>query len=102
MKSRGNLICFYIELAKELEKLKNFDMMLAVICALNNSNIQRLKMTWKSITENHLLILYDDLSELLSPLRNFANYRLEIENLIEKKIPYLPILCLFLFLLFLF
>ena len=96
IKERAKTFSFFIHVGKELQKLHNYDMLMAVMGALNNSPIQRLKKTWQ-IVPNDDLLLYDELDELTSHIGNYKMYRAVTESLRTKHENYLPILCLFLF-----
>ena len=94
LKERAKGISFFIHVGKELERLKNFDMLMAVMGALNNSPVQRLKKTWQAVP-NDDLVLYDELDELTSHIGNYRTYRSVIESLRAKHETFLPILCSF-------
>jgi Rap guanine nucleotide exchange factor 2 len=60
----------FIHVAQELRQLRNYNTLVAIVAGLNHSSIQRLKRCWTRIPEK-TVTLFEELEELLSPLRNF-------------------------------
>ena len=88
----GESITYFIHLAKELYKINNYDILMSVMAALNNSIINRLKSSWNYV-KNEILLIFDELNEFVSHLENYKQYRARIIKLTESKSLFLPIFC---------
>lgn len=73
-KNRVLLICRFIELARHLRDLNNFNGMMEIIAALNGNFLQRLRQAWKVLPQKHLEI-WEDLGKIVDPIGSYRNYR---------------------------
>ena len=92
-RDRVKSIIFFINLARELQKLNNYDLVMSVVGGLNNHLVQRLRKTWKSVDSSYMLI-FNELNEITSVKSNYQNYRNLIVNLKANNQRFLPILCM--------
>jgi len=78
-KKRVKIITQFIGLALELQKLKNWHSLIAIVSGLSQFAISRLKLTWKSVPAIRKG-QFAQLEELVSPLGNFKNLRFAHDN----------------------
>jgi len=71
-----------IDMLKIFREFNSFNLLMALIAALNHSSVQRLKKTWEVVSNRSLQILHE-IEKTLNPIGNYATYR-EIES---KKYP---------------
>eukprot|EP01103_Thecamoeba_quadrilineata_P011341 TRINITY_DN2685_c0_g1_i3.p1 TRINITY_DN2685_c0_g1~~TRINITY_DN2685_c0_g1_i3.p1 ORF type:complete len:747 (-),score=137.26 TRINITY_DN2685_c0_g1_i3:22-2262(-) len=91
---RAQLIMLLIRLAELCEKLKNYNSLMELLSGLHFGCISRLKRTWRLIPQK-TLDLFNQLSKMMTPLRNYQYYR-KLMNNIQKDDPYVPFLGVFL------
>ena len=81
---RIHLISRFIHIAQHCLELQNFATLMQIILALTSQRIQKLKQTWKDLIPGDILLL-KNLEELASPLKNFLNIRLTINQIKPSK-----------------
>lgn len=93
-----------IEVLKELFKMNNFSSGMAVLSALNNSSVQRLRNLWTAVRKEHR-DLVNHFELFMGMTDNFKNYRRHLRKLQQatsdmtranRKTPLIPFLALFL------
>lgn len=95
LKTRATVITRFICVAQKCLELNNFNGLMEIIAALQNSAIHRLYNTWEIIPARAMEI-YNDLSTLMNSNDgegNFHNYREALKKAVPPVIPYLG-LCL--------
>eukprot|EP00835_Amoeboradix_gromovi_P006171 NODE_679_length_5285_cov_0.261088.p1 type:complete len:892 gc:universal NODE_679_length_5285_cov_0.261088:1270-3945(+) len=93
IKPRIKLIEKYIKIAKELEKLRNYNGLVAIVSGLNLAAVSRLKVTWEGVSEKSKEVL-QELETVCSPQSNYKNYR-QIFDKIDRDYddsPFIPFL----------
>ncbi|KAK6464069.1 hypothetical protein DFJ63DRAFT_302877 [Scheffersomyces coipomensis] len=81
---RITIISRFIHIAQNCYTLQNYSSMMQIILALTSEKVQKLKETWKSLSPGDILIL-KNLEDLSSPLKNFLNVRLSINQMKPSK-----------------
>ncbi len=92
--SRAELIVFFLKVADHLQNvLANFNASYAIISALSEPSVERLKLSWSRLSQP-FVDLYDKLQELWSVSRNFSRYRAELSKArnMPPAIPYCGLL----------
>lgn len=89
--TRADNICKIIKVAREVNRLHNFDVLAALIAGLSCCAVSRLKKTWKLVPKK-VLVQFEELSEVVSPLANYRTYREIIAELEAKEERYIPLL----------
>jgi son of sevenless-like protein len=93
VKTRVNVIKYFVTVAEKCRKLNNFSSMTAIISALYSSPIHRLKKTWKNVPQASYSTL-TKMNDLMNSSRNFSEYRELLRTISEK--PCVPFLGVFL------
>ncbi|KAG8622829.1 hypothetical protein KVT40_009340 [Elsinoe batatas] len=91
-KNRALLIKHWIKVASCCLTLRNYDTLMAIMCALNSSAITRLRQTWSLVPSKNLETL-EQLQEICEFTRNFSTLRRHIK---DAELPCLPFIGLFL------
>jgi len=76
---RARTIVKMIHIAAHARKLQNFATMYQITAALLNSNIARLRKTWKLVSPPDMET-FKQLEALIQPVRNFHNLRIEMDK----------------------
>ena len=79
----------FINLAVKLLDLKNYNGSMEILCALNNSTIQRYKKLWDNLPTRYVEIL-NHVEQTLTPLRNFRSYRNALAATLKSGQPCIP------------
>lgn len=91
---RGQVIEKLITIAHNLKNLNNFYDCMSIIASLNHIIIQKMKKTWKCVSTNHMN-LYNTLKKFVDFQDNFKGIRIQMEECIQKNIPFIPFLGLY-------
>ena len=91
-KKRTDVLRHWIKIAERCLQLRNYNTLMAIMCALNSSTIARLKRTWDGIGKAQKGTL-EHLRAVTDYQRNYAVYRSRIR---ESPAPCLPFLGLYL------
>lgn len=76
---RIHLVSRFIHIAQHCLEMQNYGSMMQIILALTSEKVSRLKTTWNHLLPGDILSL-KNLEELTSPLKNFLNLRLSINQ----------------------
>ncbi|KAK6518930.1 hypothetical protein TWF281_003622 [Arthrobotrys megalospora] len=87
-KKRAAVIKHWIKIADKLFEMANFNTMMAIICALNNSTIGRLKKTWELVSPKTKAAL-EKLRSIVDPSRNYFELRSRTRNQLAPCLPFL-------------
>jgi len=63
----------FINLAKKLQEMRNFNSLMAVLAGLNMAPVRRLKKMWKKITKGKKFL--QEAEKMMAPVHNFNSYR---------------------------
>jgi hypothetical protein len=74
LNKRTRVVEMMIKVAKELHRLENYNSLLSVVSGLSGASVTRLKQTWEGVGNKYREQL-KELEQIISPERNYANYR---------------------------
>lgn len=94
LKMRVKNLMFWITVADECRKLRNFNTCFEVIAALGLTSVSRLKRTWKDLPDK-FKATYQEIEDMLSNFQNYKNYRRELDKADDMMAPTLPYLGVF-------
>lgn len=97
-KLRVNIVKTWLKIAISCLYLRNFNSLAAIITSLQSHLITRLKKLWLDLSEKYTE-LYEYLSGIIHPQKNYAIYRNKLKNFLEANdynIPIVPYFSLFL------
>ena len=86
-KKRAIVIKQWIKTAEKLLDLSNFHSLMAIVCSLTQSTIQRLKRTWEHVSNKTKLRL-EKLKNFINHDRNYASLRQTFQNQSPPCIPW--------------
>lgn len=89
-RQRAEVITKFVEVAKRLRRLRNFNTLMAVVGGLTHSCLARLRQTYAHVScETQKTI--SEMTELLTSASNFSNYRKALQEAKGFKIPILGV-----------
>ena len=89
-KKRALVIKHWSKVAMRCLELNNYDSLMAIVCSLNNSVVQRLRRTWECVSKKTRARL-DELNSIVDFSRNQASLRRRLESPIAPCLPFLGI-----------
>ena len=89
-KRRAVVIKHWSKVAMCCMELNNYDSLMAIMCSLNSSVVQRLKRTWEVVSKKTKARL-DELSGIVDFSRNHASLRSRLEKPVAPCLPFLGI-----------
>jgi hypothetical protein len=90
VKKRAATIKQWVKIAYKCLELNNYDSLMAIICSLNSSMVQRLKKTWEMVSAKTKTRL-EDLKTITDVGRNYAVLRQRLQNHVAPCIPFVGI-----------
>lgn len=81
---RIGIISRFIHIADHCLKIQNYSTLMQILLALTSEKITKLKDTWKNLNPGDILML-KNLEQLSSPLKNFINLRISINQIQPSK-----------------
>ncbi|EXJ96500.1 hypothetical protein A1O1_01626 [Capronia coronata CBS 617.96] len=91
-KKRAAMIKHWVKIANKCLDLHNYDTVMAIVCALNSTNIKRLKRTWDSVPQKTKSVL----GELLKVVGVAKNYSILRQRIQSHQPPCLPFIGVYL------
>lgn len=88
IKKRATIIKHWIKVAHQCLELHNYDGLMAIICSLNSSTINRLRKTWDAISPKRKDLLRT-LQEIVEPSQNNKVLRTRLHDHIPPCLPFL-------------
>jgi len=92
-KKRTSLLKRFIILAEKCAELNNYNTLMEVLAGLNLHPVQRLKETWKGLSDKYRESM-ENLESLMENKQNYKNYRERLERVQltgESALPYLGV-----------
>ncbi|KAL6069605.1 hypothetical protein QOT17_007457 [Balamuthia mandrillaris] len=88
--NRVKILTKTLRVARECQKLRNWNSLMAIFAGLNHHAVKRLSNTWEQLPPAYVKE-WESLEELLGPKDNFKNYREAIRSSSSGYIPYIGI-----------
>lgn len=86
-KKRAVILKHWIKVAQKCLELNNYDSLMAIICSLNSSGIQRLKKTWDVVSQKRKDML-KVLQDIVEPNKNQMVLRQRIHDHVPPCLPF--------------
>nr|CAG8462138.1 15587_t:CDS:2 [Entrophospora candida] len=90
-RARSLVIKHFINVANECRNLNNFSSMVGIISGLTSFEVFRLKNSgWNALNgERELMRTFDSMKKLISPSKNYQEYRSHLNNIRPPLVPFL-------------
>lgn len=89
-KKRAQVIKYWSKVATHCLELNNYDSLMAIVCSLNSSSVQRLKKTWELISKKTRARL-DELNTIVDFSRNHISLRRRLDAALAPCLPFLGV-----------
>jgi len=89
-KARAKVMAKFINIAKHLKTMHNYNSVMAFIAALNTAAVSRLKWTKKELSKRSLDTL-QELEKFMSNEMNYKQYRNNVSSVTDACVPYLGV-----------
>jgi hypothetical protein len=89
-KKRALVIKHWSKVASQCLELNNYESLMAIMCSLNSSVVQRLKRTWDAVSKKTKARI-DELDSIVDFSRNHASLRRRLEKPVAPCLPFLGI-----------
>lgn len=86
-KQRASILKRFIQIAEHCLQLQNYSTLWAITAALNCAAIYRLRRTWGLLSQR-VLRVFDNLTQVTDPGRNFATYRKILREVNPPCVPF--------------
>ncbi|KAI9277421.1 ras guanine nucleotide exchange factor domain-containing protein [Sporodiniella umbellata] len=90
LKKRAAILKYWISVSEQCKALNNFNTCMAILSALDNGSIGRLKRTWECVGGRSMSSI-QQIREILATKRNFSAYREIIQKVNPPCIPFMGI-----------
>jgi len=90
LQDRVKVVIKFIELAAALDKINSFNSVLEILSGINNSSVNRLRITFAEIPKKHQMTLLN-LNEKMNPYQNYSHYRKLLRTCVVPCLPYLGV-----------
>lgn len=86
-KKRSEMIKQWVKIGMFCLELDNYDSLMAIVCSLNSSMVQRLKKTWELVTRN-TKIRFEELKSITEVGRNYTVLRQRLQTVVDACVPF--------------
>ncbi|ODV88826.1 hypothetical protein CANCADRAFT_13579, partial [Tortispora caseinolytica NRRL Y-17796] len=90
VRRRAGVLRYLIVFAEAAYEIHDFSTLMNILSALYGSSIYRLRKTWNQVGSKYCLTI-EKLHRLMSPSKNFAQYRKLLHNLSLPSIPFMGV-----------
>lgn len=89
-KKRAAIIKQWVKIANKCLELHNYDTVMAIVCALDSTNIKRMRKTWESVPQKTKSV-FDELCKVVDVARNYAVLRHRIQSHLPPCLPFVGV-----------
>ncbi|KIW84597.1 hypothetical protein Z517_03847 [Fonsecaea pedrosoi CBS 271.37] len=89
-KKRAAIVKQWVKIANKCLDLRNFDTVMAIVCALDSTNIKRMKKTWECVPQKTKTI-FDEMCKIVDVARNYAVLRQRIQSQLPPCLPFIGV-----------
>ncbi|KAF1960232.1 ras GEF [Byssothecium circinans] len=89
-KKRAIVIKHWVKISMFCLELHNYDSLMAIVCSLNSSMVQRLKRTWEQVSRTTKARL-EELKSITDVGRNYTVLRQRLQTVVDPCIPFIGV-----------
>lgn len=89
-KKRAAIIKHWVKIANKCMELHNYDTVMAIVCALNSTNIKRMKRTWESVPHKTKSV-FDELCKVVDVSKNYSVLRHRVQSHLPPCLPFIGV-----------
>eukprot|EP01090_Pellita_catalonica_P017290 TRINITY_DN5182_c0_g2_i1.p1 TRINITY_DN5182_c0_g2~~TRINITY_DN5182_c0_g2_i1.p1 ORF type:complete len:439 (-),score=71.08 TRINITY_DN5182_c0_g2_i1:14-1309(-) len=92
---RASVISYFVDVAEDCLRMRNYNSAFAITSALNLASITRLKLTWAKVPSKKIAVYDGMLQKLVNPKNNSKIYRQILKSLSHQSEPVMPLLLMY-------
>ncbi|KAL2392255.1 Ras guanine nucleotide exchange factor A [Exophiala dermatitidis] len=89
-KKRAVIIKQWVKIANKCLELHNYDTVMAIVCALDSTNIKRMKKTWEFVPQKTKLV-FDELCKVVDVSKNYSVLRHRVQSHVPPCLPFIGV-----------
>ena len=89
-KKRAAIIKQWVKIANKCLELHNYDTVMAIVCALDSTNIKRMRKTWESVPQK-TKSAFEDLRKVVDISRNYSVLRQRVQSHLPPCLPFIGV-----------
>lgn len=89
-KKRAAIIKQWVKIANKCFELHNYDTLMAIVCALDSTNIKRMRKTWELVPPKTKTV-FEDLRKVVDISRNYAILRQRVQSHLPPCLPFIGV-----------
>ncbi|KIX00121.1 uncharacterized protein Z518_10258 [Rhinocladiella mackenziei CBS 650.93] len=89
-KKRAAIIKQWVKIANKCLELNNYDTVMAIVCALDSTNIKRMRRTWEAVPQKTKTI-FDELCKVVDVSRNYSVLRQRVQSQLPPCLPFIGV-----------
>jgi hypothetical protein len=89
-KKRAAVLKQWVKIANRCLEIHNYDTLMAIVCAIDSTNIKRLRKTWETVPHKTKSI-FDELRKVVDISRNYAVLRQRVQSHVPPCLPFIGV-----------
>ncbi|KAK4941323.1 Ras guanine nucleotide exchange factor bud5 [Elasticomyces elasticus] len=89
-KKRAAILKQWIKIANKCFELHNYDTVMAIVCALDSTNIKRMRKTWEAVPQKTKSI-FDELCKVVDVSKNYSVLRQRVQSHLPPCLPFIGV-----------
>lgn len=89
-KKRAAIVKQWVKIANKCLELHNYDTVMAITCALDSTNIKRMRRTWELVPQKPRLI-FDELCKVVDVAKNYSVLRQRVQSHLPPCLPFIGV-----------
>lgn len=89
-KKRAAILKQWIKIASKCFELHNYDTLMAIVCALDSTNIKRMRKTWEAVPQKTKTV-FGELCKVVDVSKNYSILRQRVQSHLPPCIPFIGV-----------
>ncbi|KAL6242246.1 Ras guanine nucleotide exchange factor bud5 [Rhinocladiella similis] len=89
-KRRAAIVKQWVKIASKCLELRNYDTLMAIVCALDSTNIKRMRKTWEGVPQK-TKSMFDELCKVVDVSRNYSALRQRVQSHLPPCLPFIGV-----------
>ncbi|KIW17894.1 hypothetical protein PV08_05089 [Exophiala spinifera] len=89
-KRRAAIVKQWVKIANKCLELRNYDTLMAIVCALDSTNIKRLRKTWEGVPQKTKSV-FDELCKVIDVSKNYSTLRQRVQSHLPPCLPFIGV-----------
>lgn len=89
-KRRAAIVKQWVKIANKCLDLHNYDTLMAIVCALDSTNIKRMRKTWEGVPQK-TRSMFDELCKVVDVAKNYSALRQRVQSHLPPCLPFIGV-----------